>query len=125
MFDEAFAAIALGFSATYGGPFADAVATWPGVPEKDDGGSITQSATPVTMPCKAQVTAPDERMRVDAGFMQTDMRLIVLRVSLGGVLNTKATIEVLTGPHAGTWELQTCGLDTAGIGWSCRGRKVI
>jgi hypothetical protein len=120
-----FAGLALGFSQQFGAPFADAVAVWPGVPEKDEGGSIVTPASPVTKPCKAQVSTPTQAMRLDAGFLETDMRLVVLSATLEGALDTEATVTVSSGPHAGAWSLQSVTRDTAGIGWVCRGRKVV
>lgn len=124
MLDQVFAGIARDFSSQFGGPFHDATAKWPGVPVKDDGGSITTPAAPVTSTCKVQVSQPDAAMRGDAGFVQTDMRLYVLAATLTGSIDTTTTITLASGPHAGTWEVQAAQKDTAGIGWACRGRKV-
>jgi hypothetical protein len=124
VFDQVFAGIATSFSDTFGGPFADAQAIWPGVPVKDDGGSIVSPATPIQKPCKAQVCAPTEGMRADAGFLEKDMRIVVLSATLDGALDTSADVVIAAGPHAGRWDLQSALLDTAGIGWVCRGRKV-
>lgn len=123
MFDELFAGIAIGFADQFGAPYSDAVAKWPGIPTYDDGGSIVTPGDPVEKPCKAQVSAPTEAMRAEAGFLQTDMRLHVLSATLDGSLDAEAVIVVAAGPHAGAWELQTAMLDTAGIGWTCRGRR--
>jgi hypothetical protein len=122
--DQIFAGIATGFAQQFGGPFADAVAVFPGVPGKDDGGRIVTPATPISRPCKAQVCAPSEAMRADAGFIQTDMRLIVLTATIDVPLDTSADVVISTGPHAGRWDLQSATLDTAGIGWVCHGRKL-
>lgn len=122
MFDQVFANLAVGFSAQFGGPYFDAVATWPGTPVKDAGGSITVPASPITKPCKAQVCQPSDEMRADAGFRERDMQVNVLAVTLDGRLDADATITVSAGPHAGTWALQSVTGDSAGIGWVCRGR---
>lgn len=124
MFDQVFAGIATSFSDVFGGPFADAQAIWPGVPVVDDGGRITTPATPIAKSCRAQVCAPTEAMRADAEFLQTDMRLVVLSATLEGPLDTSADIVIAAGPHAGRWELQTATLDTAGVAYTCRGRKL-
>jgi hypothetical protein len=124
-FADAFAGIAAGFAEAFGAPYADATARWPGVPVKDAGGSITAPGTAIVRPCKIQVSEPTEAMRADAGFLQTDMRLHVLSAPLDGALDTAAEVAVLSGPHAGTWALQSVTLDTAGIGYTCRGRKVV
>jgi hypothetical protein len=121
---DAFAGIAAGFAGTIGAPYFDATARWPGVPVKDTGGSITAPGTPVAKPCQAQVSEPTEAMRTELGFVQTDMRLHVLAATLDGVLATQTEVAVLAGPHTGTWVLQSVTRDAAGIGYTCRGRKV-
>lgn len=124
MFDQIFSDLATGFSDQFGAPYTDATANWPGTPTKDAGGSITDPGTPVSKACKAQVSRPTQAMREDAGFLQTDMRLHVLVASLDATLDTEAQIVIASGVHAGTWELQSVDLDSAGIGWTCRGRKI-
>jgi len=124
MFDQLFAGIATGFSQQFGGPLQAATARWPGVPTIDAGGSIETPGVPVVKTCQVQVCAPTETMRADAGFLETDMRLVVLSATLDGALDTKASVVIASGKFAGTWELQSATLDTAGIGWVCRGRKV-
>lgn len=128
MFSAAFANIATGFSNMAGGPFVDAVATWPGTPVMDAGGSITTPGTPASYPCKCQFDAPTQQMREAEGFLQTDVRVLVLaatlHASLAPALDTGATIIVASGPNAGRWALITCQRDPAGLGYECRGRKV-
>lgn len=119
MFAEAFGGLAAMFPTV----FPEAEAVWPGEPVYDDGGSIVSPAKDIVKTCRAQVSAPTEAMRADAGFIQTDMRLIVPLTSLAGKLDTSARVRVLSGPHAGTWELQSVNLDTAACGWTCRGRR--
>jgi hypothetical protein len=124
MLDRTFAELAAGFSEQFGAPFHEATAVWPGTPAYDDGGSIVTPGTPVSDACKVQVSAPTEAMRGDAGFVATDMRLLVLAASLGAVLGTEAKIVIPAGIHAGSWELHSVTRDPAGIGWNCRGRRV-
>ena len=124
MLDRTFANLAAGFSEQFGAPFHKATAVWPGTPAYDDGGSIATPGTPVSKACKVQVSAPTEAMRRDAGFVATDMRLLVLAASLDGVLDAGARIVIPAGIHAGSWELHSVTRDAAGIGWSCRGRRV-
>jgi type 1 fimbria pilin len=120
---QAFADIGLGFSAVLGVGFHDAVAKWPGTATYDDGGSITASGTPVEKPCSVQVDSTTEAMRSADGYTDLDMRLLVLSATLDADLDTSARIEVLDGPHAGTWQLASCDRDPAGIYWECRGRR--
>ena len=124
MLNQFFADLAAGFAAQFGAPFQDVVATWSGVAEYDDGGSILTPGTPVSLTCKAQFDAPTEAMRNDPGFVERDMRVLVLSATLDGVLNSEAKIVVASGEHAGTWSLESVVGDPAGIGWECRARKV-
>lgn len=124
MLNQIFASLATGFAAQFGAPFQDVTATWPGTAVYDDGGSIVTPGTPVSLPCKAQFDVPTEAMRSDPGFLEKDMRLIVLTATLDGTLDSEAKIVVATGEHAGTWSLESITGDPAGIGWECRARKI-
>lgn len=124
MLDQFFADLATGFSGMVGVPYYDATATWPGTPTYDDGGSITAAGTPIVKACSVQFDYATQAMRQAEGFLETDMRLLVLAASLSASLNTKAQIAVAAGPFAGTWELLSVTSDPAGIGWECRGRRV-
>jgi hypothetical protein len=124
MLDSAFASIATGFSTMAGAPFVDAVAAWPGAAVYDAGGSITSPGTPQNYACKAQFDAPTQQMRAAEGFLQTDVRILVLATSLAVPLDTGARILVAAGANEGTWMLLSCQRDPAGIGYECQGRKV-
>jgi hypothetical protein len=124
MFAETFANLAAGFAAQFGGPFQEVTATWPGAATFDTGGSITVPGTPVSLTCLAQFDTPTEAMRADPGFLERDMRLIVLAATLEGALDSEANIVVPSGPYGGTWSLETCQGDPAGIGYECRARRV-
>lgn len=121
MLDAAFASFANGFSARFGAPFVDAVAKWPGTPVTDAGGSIVTPAVPVEYSCRAQFDAPTQAMRAAEGFLETDARILVLADSLEVPLDTNASI-IADGVK---WALLTCQRDAAGIGYECRGRKVV
>lgn len=124
MLDQVFANLATGFAQTFGAPFIDAAATWPGAPTYDTGGSITTPGTPVSLTCKAQFDAPTQVMRLAEGFLETDARILVLAGSLSGTLDAAAKIVVASGANAGTWALLSVTRDPAGIGYECRGRKL-
>lgn len=125
MLDELFSSLAQGFAEQFGAPFHDGEAVWPGVPTYDDGGSIVTPADDTRAACQVQIDVASEAMRADAGFIATDMRLLVLAASLDGTLDTTARIEMSAGPYAGTtWTLHSATRDPAGIGWECRGRQV-
>ena len=121
MFSQAFANIALSLP---GGPFIAVTAHWPGTPVTDAGGSIVTPAVPVNLPCKAQFDAATQAMRLTEGFVETDVRILVLSASLARALDEKARIIVASGERAGTWALLSVTRDPVGIGWEARGRKV-
>lgn len=123
MLNTIFADLAAGFAAQFGAPFQDVTARWPGKPNVDDGGSIVSPGTPVEKPCKAQFDAPTEAMRNDPGFLENDVRLIILTATLDGTLDRSAKIVVDEGANAGEWALQSIIGDSAGIGWECRARR--
>src|SRR6185312_15894234 len=86
MFDQVFANLATGFAYTFGAPFIDATAVWPGTPVKDAGGSITSPGTPVSLSCKVQFDDASLAMRSAPDFLQTDVRILVLSASLDAPL---------------------------------------
>lgn len=119
---DAFADIAQGFSAAGLGAFYDAKAKWPGTATFDSGGSIVTAGTPIQFACSAQVDAVTEAMRLEAGFSEKDVRVMVLRATLEVDLDTDAIVQVLDGPNAGSWSIQSIGGDPCGVSWECRGR---
>lgn len=123
MIPAAFARIAVAFSDAGLGPYQPATATWPGIPVVDDGGSILSPGTPFAMPCRCQVDSATDAMRADAGFVERDVRLLVLTDGLARPIDTDATIAVHAGPSAGTYSVQTAQLDPMGVYWDCRGRR--
>lgn len=124
MLDQMFANIATGFAAQFGAPFQDVTAVWPGTAVFDDGGSIVTPGTPVELVCKGQFDNPTEQMRNDPGFLERDMRLLVLSATLEGTLDALASVVVASGEYAGTWSVESVQGDPAGIGWECRARKL-
>lgn len=124
MFDATFASIAIGFAERFGAPFRAATARWPGAAVKDAGGSIVTPGTPSLHDCKAQFDAATQAMRAAEGFLETDVRILVLATSLGRALDSAAQIIVASGSNAGTWALLSCQRDPAGVGYECRARRV-
>lgn len=124
MFSEAFGGLAAAFSGAFGGPYHAAVARWPGTPVYDDGGSIATPGTPIAKPCLCQVDVVTDAMRADAGFVQGDVRLLVLASSLDGALDTDATVQVTAGPQPGAYSVQAVATDPVLVAWDCRGRSV-
>lgn len=120
---SSFGEIALGFSGALGGPYIAAEAVWPGVAIKDTGGSIVTPGVPIRKPCRAQFDRATQDMRAAPGFLETDLRILVLSATLDGLLDTKARIVVADGQYAGSWALLSCVRDPGGIGYVCRGRR--
>jgi len=122
MLDRAFAQIANGFSAVFGGPFHDARLHYAGTPTIDAGGSITAPGTASTVNCRVQVDVVTEAMRRDTDFLERDVRLLIIGPAL---LTTEPDVEVVEGPFAGQrYSLRAVGRDPMGLGWECRGRAV-
>lgn len=116
-----FSGLASAFSEAFGGPYQDAVASWPGAIVFDSGGSLDSAGAGTSADCKVQVDVATEEMRMDAGFLATDVRLLVLGLD---ALGTSAAITITDGVHAGTWKVMSVTRDPAGIGFDCRGRLV-
>lgn len=119
----AFARIATAFSAAGLGPYQPSVASWPGVAIEDDGGSIVTPGTPVEIDCMCQVDSVTDAMRADVGFVDRDVRLLILADGLTRPIDTDATVSVAAGASAGTYSVQTVQLDPMGAYWDCRGRR--
>ena len=119
-FDAMFAGLATAFSDTFGGPYQAAVARWPGTATYDAGGSIAAPGTPIAVDCRAQGEAATQAMRADVGFLETDIRLLVLGLT---TLDTLTQIVIAAGPHEGTWALMSVSRDPVGVGWECRTRR--
>lgn len=119
-FDTIFASLATGFSDAFGGPYQAATARCPGTPTYDTGGSIIAPGTPTQTACRAQGEAATQAMRADGGFLETDIRLLVIGMA---ALDTLAQIEIEAGPHAGTWALMSVARDPVGVGFECRARR--
>lgn len=125
MFADRFAGIALAVSARFGGPYWDAVAVWEGAPVKDDGGSIVTPGNPIEKPCSAQVDKVTDEMRREAGYIEKDVRLLVLASTLDGALDADATVNVTAGPHAGSYRVHSItDHDPLAIYWQARARPV-
>ncbi|MDF0543337.1 hypothetical protein PX699_13345 [Sphingobium sp. H39-3-25] len=118
----AFSEIAMGFSALLGAPYWPARIIDQADVVFDAGGSIVSSGEPVMRTCQVQVDAATDAMRGQDGFVEGDRRMLVLAGSLSGVITTDARIEVLSGPFAGLWMVESVARDPASIGWELRGR---
>lgn len=123
MLAERFAAIARTVSKRFEGPYHDAVLRWPGAPVTDEGGSIIEPGTPVEFACSAQVDFVTEAMRLEAGYTDLDMRVLILAPGLERAVDSDASLEVLAGPHVGRWSIAGQSVDTMGFTFDGRGRR--
>lgn len=119
----AFGEIGMAFSSVLGGPFHDARTIEQIAPVYDDGGSIVTPGTVAHRACQAQVDSAIQRIRDSGSFVDTDLTFIVLAATLEGGLNTEARIQILEGPHAGTWSVDMLERDPVAAGWVGRGRR--
>ena len=117
-----FATVAQAVSAAYGGPYFDALVLSKGEPVYDDGGSIVTPGTPSSRPCEAQVDAATQDKRREEGFTDGDVRILILADGIVGAISLDDRVQVLAGPHAGTWLIQSIARDPFGIYWELRGR---
>ena len=119
----AFGDIGLAFSAVLGGPFHAARTIEQVGPVFDDGGSIITPGGVLNRPCQCQIDSATDAMRAAPGFVETDVRFIVLAATLDGTLGTDARIEVLEGPFAGVWMVSSIEVDPIAAGFVGRGRR--
>jgi hypothetical protein len=118
-----FAGIATRISGTFNGPYFAAKVIDQTGQEFDDGGSIVDAGTVVERDCMAQVDIATEAMRQADGYAEGDARFLILSATLTGGLDSDATVEVVTGPNAGTWLVSAIDRDPFGIYWNGRGRR--
>lgn len=128
MFAERFSGIAQAISARYGGPYHPGKLRWPGTPVTDDGGSIITPGTPEIYDCSVQIDVVTDAMRAEAGYVDRDVRVIVLAPNLPKPVDTDATVEVLAGVgvpahHVGTWSVVSESQDVLGYAYDGRGRR--
>lgn len=123
-----FGELLAGMSAVLGGPYhAGKVVDQVDV-ELDEGGSISDSAEPTERDCMVQVDAATWSMRHAEGFVEGDVRFIILASSLAGSLDTDAQVEVLAGDSVpadfvGMWMVSGIERDPVGVGYVGRGRR--
>ena len=123
MLDQVFADIGLAFSQAFGGPFHAARVIDQVAPVYDDGGSIITPGGVAHRDCSVQIDVATTAMRAAEGFVDTDVRFIVLAATLTGPLGTDAEVEVLAGPFAGMWSVSSLERDPVAAGWVGVGRR--
>lgn len=121
MYAAMFAGLAQALSASGAGPYFPAVARWAGAPLLDDGASVITPGAPVALECQAQGDRATESMRQAEGFVEADIAILVIGLDN---LDTEARLVISSGPHAGTYAIQSVERDPVGIGWLCRGRGI-
>ncbi|MFK4871663.1 hypothetical protein [Novosphingobium sp. ZW T3_23] len=123
MIDQAFADIGLAFSQVLGGPYHPARTIEQTDPVYDDGGSIITPGGVTHRACSVQIDVATQAMREAEGYVDTDVRFIVLAATLTGSLGTEARIEITEGPFAGIWSVSSLERDPVAAGWVGTGRK--
>ncbi|MES2783599.1 MAG: hypothetical protein V4657_12455 [Pseudomonadota bacterium] len=117
-----FAGKALAISAMYGGPYYDALVHSPGEAVYDDGGSIITPGDATVRTCQAQVDSVTQDMRREEGFVDGDVRILVLATTLSGAITTDDQIEILGGANVGRFMVQSVSRDPFGVYYELRGR---
>lgn len=120
---ERMAGIATGVSARLGAGFWPARVVSVGAAEVDAGGSIVTPGVVTERDCSAMVDAVTEAMRLAEGFTERDVRILVLAGTLAGQITTDDRVEVLAGPNAGAFSVESVGRDPAGLYFELRGRR--
>lgn len=108
------------FGAALGGLYLDATLHRDGSdPIYDGEGSITGYAGGAEIPCKAQMDAATYAMRQADGYVDGDVRIIILSAGLAVEVTAEHQIEV-AGKR---WMIASAERDAARSHWVCRGRK--
>ena len=124
MFANAFTDLALSFSAAGNGPYWKAQVIGRTGAIHNDEGSIVTPGQVIRRDCMAQGDAATYAMVQSDGYAQGDIRILILESTLEGRLSIDDEVEILDGPHAGRYSLQSIGRDPAAIGFECRGRAL-
>lgn len=119
---QVFAERAAFVSSMYGGPYYDALVHSLGEAVYDNGGSIVTPGTATQRTCQAQVDSVTQDMRREEGFVDGDVRILVLTVTLTANITTDDQIEILGGANLGRFMVQSVTRDAMGIYYEIRGR---
>lgn len=121
---SAFLAVAAKVGSLAGAPFYDGAIGSEETPgHYDDDGNWVPGEAATERPCKVQIDVATEAMRQTDGFVDGDVRFIILAASVTGSINTDAIVKIAAGDRAGTWMVSSLELDPARIGWVGRGRR--
>lgn len=109
------------FGTVFGSIYLGGTLTRVTVTPDGTGGATTSEAS---QPCRLQVDAVTEAMRLASGYTEKDVRIIVLQSGVdGGDIDSDCTITVLEGPRTGEKFMVTNPINTdpASSYWECRG----
>lgn len=106
------------FGAALAGTYEDAVLRRRASPSYSTGGRLSADA-PADFPCKAQMQQMTERMRMAAGYTDTDQRIFILASTLATVPTTDDEIELL----GQRWGIASVDQDPARAYWDLRGTR--
>lgn len=111
--------VATSFSAVFGGPFFTGTVTTQDDVEYDAGGDVIPGSGGVLhRSCDVQIDVADQAMRQSEGYVEGQMRCIILAATLTGTLDTDATVSVDAGPYANTmWQVSGLARDALGSHW--------
>lgn len=88
-------------------------------PQYDDEGTITDYDGRAPVACKVQIDSASYAMRQAEGFVEGDVRLLVLRSGVSIELSTDQQIRT----QGKTWLIQSVDTDPAASHWICRARS--
>ncbi|WP_257541033.1 hypothetical protein [Sphingobium sp. CFD-1] len=106
------------FGAALGGLYLPGTLNYAGVPVEDIEGNVTGHTGGGSWPCRAQVDGATWAMRQSAGYVDGDVRIIVLSAGLPVAINTDMTITV----SSKEWMIEAVEKDAAASHWILRGR---
>lgn len=112
MFKKAFEA----FSKLSCSPYIEAEILSTTAPLLDAGGSIAQAGTAIRRPCRCQVDSASFTMRQSDGFVDGDVRLLI--IGLDGELTADDRALV----NGVTYLIRSVQTDPSGIGFDCAAR---
>lgn len=107
------------FGSVFGALYLDGELMQSGLdPIYDDAGNIIGYGGGDPVPIKCQVDGATWAMQQAAGYVDGDVRLIILRAGLSVEVTTDHRVEV----GGKTWLVQSVETDAAASHWICRGR---